>query len=114
MEFAAKNGKNAAFRPPKEKDLSAGCLLRAPPRGESFFISINPYTRRGDVRELISTHLNSTYLDLTRLILACLGLSGLSWLPFPTQLGPPNRSKIASKIDFKSEQAKNAKMLKKP
>ena len=41
------------FRPPKEKDLSAECLLRAPPSGESFSISVNPYTRRSDVRELL-------------------------------------------------------------
>ena len=67
LEFAAKKKKKNKFKKfrnipaSKEKDLSAGCLLRAPPRGESFFISINPYTRRGDVREVL---LSSTKLKL--------------------------------------------------
>ena len=50
-----KNKKIQNVSPPKEKDLSAGCLLRAPPRGQSFFISVNPYTHRSDVRELLNT-----------------------------------------------------------
>ena len=48
-----KKKKFRKFPASKENDLSAGCLLRVPPREASFSISVNPYTRRSDVREVL-------------------------------------------------------------